>query len=859
MFRLIRRILCSWTVLAAPFFSALVLPAQDTKPERNGSGYQKAVVPFFRQYCLKCHRQGVDDNEFRVDASLKNDFADPTSKARWEEIVNVLNGHQMPPEGEPKPRTEEVAEVVDWITGQIVNAELARRDSKIVLRRLNRDEYQNTIRDLIGLDFDVSGFPQDPPAGGFDNNGGALTISPLHMELYLQAARQLLDQALVETAKPPVLKWRIEPDSGDSDRNRVNYDGQRIIVNGGKNPVEKGFKVIHHSNWDKKLNARDFRMPYAGPYRIRIRAAGRVPARSEVVASAGKALQDRMEQQNRKNPKGAPWTKRKFEQDLKHFQTDPMYDYGPPRLKFTQHLGGQPRVLAELDIDAPLSDPQVYEFEGHFSTEKAGVTIEYAYDVPRVLENFWMQSGDQFARPVLYVDWLEIEGPYYETWPPHSHQLIMGVQANQPVDERVAAKEIIERIMRRAYRRPVSEAEVNQKLQLFTDVRPQADSFIAALKMPLTAILVSPHFLYLAEPPVTGSAVERRGAHQLNDYQLASRLSYFLWSSMPDDELFQLAASGKLREHAVLLSQVDRMLADSKSHALTENFAGQWLGLREVGANPPAADLYPRYDRHLETSMVKESQEFFAKILHDDLSALNLVKSDFVVINERLARFYHIPGVKGDQFRKVQVPQGVHRGGVVTQAAVLTITSNGTRTSPVKRGTWVMKNLLGTDPGLPVANVGDIAPKVPGIDKATVRQRLEIHRKLPQCARCHNKIDPLGFALENFNAAGEWREQEGFGYKGRIGPNDPPIDASASLPDGTRFVGADGLCDALARQQDLFFKCLSGKMLTYALGRELGIADQPAVKRAAAEMREQDNTLRALIKYVVLSETFQSK
>ena len=859
MFRLIRRVLCSWTVLTAPFFTAPFLYAQDTKPEGNGSGYQKAVVPFFRQYCLKCHRQGVDDNEFRVDASLKNDFADPASKARWEEIVNVLNGHQMPPEGESKPRTEEVAEVVDWITGQIVNAELVRRDSKIVLRRLNRDEYQNTIRDLIGLDFDVSGFPQDPPAGGFDNNGGALTISPLHMELYLQAARQILDQALVETPKPPVLKWRIDPDSGDSDRNRVNYDGQRIIVNGGKNPVEKGFKVIHHSNWDKKLNARDFRMPYAGPYRIRIRAAGRVPARSEVVASAGKALQDRMEQQNRKNPKGAPWTKRKFEQDLKHFQTDPMYDYGPPRLKFTQHLGGQPRVLAELDIDAPLSDPQVYEFEGHFSTEKAGVTIEYAYELPRVLENFWMQSGDQFARPVLYVDWLEIEGPYYATWPPHSHQLIMGAQANQPADERVAAKEIIERIMRRAYRRPVSEAEVNQKLQLFTDVRPQSDSFIAALKMPLTAILVSPHFLYLAEPPVTGSVVERRGTHQLNDYQLASRLSYFLWSSMPDDELFQLAASGKLRERAVLLSQVDRMLADSKSHALTENFAGQWLGLREVGANPPAADLYPRYDRHLETSMVKESQEFFAKILHDDLSALNLVKSDFVVINERLARFYHIPGVKGDQFRKVQVPQGVHRGGVVTQAAVLTITSNGTRTSPVKRGTWVMKNLLGTDPGLPVANVGDIAPKVPGIDKATVRQRLEIHRKLPQCARCHNKIDPLGFALENFNAAGEWREQEGFGYKGRIGPNDPPIDASASLPDGTRFVGADGLCDALARQQDLFFKCLSGKMLTYALGRELGIADQPAVKRAAAEMREQDNTLRALIKYVVLSETFQSK
>jgi hypothetical protein len=246
-------------------------------------------------------------------------------------------------------------------------------------------------------------------------------------------------------------------------------------------------------------------------------------------------------------------------------------------------------------------------------------------------------------------------------------------------------------------------------------------------------------------------------------------------------------------------------------------------------------------------------------VLANDLPATTLVKSDFVTINERLARFYGIDGVKGDEFRKVKVPDGVHRGGIPTQASVLTITSNGTRTSPVKRGTWVMKTLLGIDPGLPVANAGEIAPKVPGIDKATVRKRLEIHRTLDQCARCHNKIDPLGFALENFNAAGEWREQEGFGYKGRVEKNDPKIDASSEMIDGTRIVGVEGLQAAILKNEDLFLNCLAGKVLTYALGRELGLADQPTVKAAVAHMKANGKTLRSLLQFVTTCDPFETK
>jgi hypothetical protein len=301
------------------------------------------------------------------------------------------------------------------------------------------------------------------------------------------------------------------------------------------------------------------------------------------------------------------------------------------------------------------------------------------------------------------------------------------------------------------------------------------------------------------------------------------------------------------------------MLADPKADALVKNFAGQWLGLREVGANPPAADLYPQYDRHLEQSIVAESEAYFREFLKQDLDARQMIKSDFVTINERLGRFYGIANVRGDTFQKVSVPKGVSRGGIVTQASILTTTSNGTRTSPVKRGTWILKTLLGTDPGLPVANAGEIAPKVPGIDKATVRQRLEIHRQMPQCARCHNKIDPLGFALENFNAAGEWREQEGFGYKGRVDKNDPKIDASSKMPDGTQIVGVSGLQEAMLKQDDLFLKSLATHLTTYALGRELGLADQPMVDRAVAAMKQDGTTLRALVKAIVASDAFAAK
>lgn len=937
----VKNLLC-WRMILCIWWLGIVFPAllfaKDTTWTPDQVGYHQHAQPFFAKYCITCHAGDNAEGDFALDEEhLANRFTDLSSRSQWREIVNVLNSHEMPPEKERQPSSDEVARIVDWITQQTVQAELQLREQRVVLRRLNNQEYSNTIRDLLGVDFDSSGFPEDPAAGGFDNNGGALTLSPLHVEMYLAAAQQILDRALVEGERPASIKWRFEPRAGAMDRTRLRLDdNNNPIVNGNNNLQEGEWVVVHHNYWDKGVGARDFRVPVPGVYAIRVKTAGRTPTHDQVVASAEQFLAHRRDEQDQQNPAGKKYTQLQYQYDLDHFRQDRMYHYGPPRLKMVLQLGPLPRTVAEFDIEGTPDDPQIHEYRERFTTETAGVGFEYAYSIPRVVENQWMQTHDKFARPELMISWFEIEGPLDDAWPPSSHTRIFFSSPQQKNNEPKYVREVLARFMKRAYRRPVEADEVEDKWKLYQAARSQM-SMVEAVKRPLLAVLTSPNFLYLVEAgsaevgisaasqeqsaptedarvasskktavtdsasktdnrlqnlaskrapsatrsrqgvaqkvPTTGQKSKNKVIRQpgiasdkaqdtpaqinkLSDFEYASRLSYFLWSSMPDDELIQLAESGELRQPETVIGQVDRMLADPRSEAFVKNFAGQWLGLRSVGTNPPAEDLYPQYDRHLETSMVRESEAYFAEFLRQDLDARQMLKSDFVVINERLARFYGIPGVRGDEFRRVAVPAGVHRGGIVTQASILTITSNGTRTSPVKRGTWVLKTLLGTDPGLPVANAGEIAPKVPGIDKATVRKRLEIHRELPQCARCHSKIDPLGFAMENFNAAGEWRDQEGFGYKGRVQQDDPSIDASSQMPDGRKIQGVEGLQAAMLDQDHLFLNALTTKLMTYACGREMGLADQPEIKAAITEMQAHGHSLRSLVKFIASCDTF---
>lgn len=834
------------------FIMVSILAASVAQAQESAS---HPFSPFLKTYCLKCHGPTDQGSDLRLD-TLAADFSDPLTASKWAEVANAINGHSMPPPDEKQPPVKEAAKFAEWLEQSLAKAEIAKRATRIVMRRMNRAEYTNTIRDLVGVDFDASEiFPEDPSAGGFDNIGAALSMSPLQMELYYDAARDILDHALVEGPKPETIKWHFEPEENTqgTDRLRVNRGKFRVLLNDGANTTENGFTVVHHNAWNKNIGFRDFEVPVEGEYIIRFRAAGRVPDREAVVDSARSILDAWRKKEFAKNPKGKKYQDQRVERDSKHFATHDIYNYGPPRVKVSTRIGGTPRVITELDVAATEAAPEVYEVQAHFTTERAGVKLENTYSVPKVLENFWMQNNDEFARPTLLVDWIELEGPIHPQWPPASHSQILFDSPNKRNEARYA-REVIERFMTRAYRRPVTKTEVDAKVSLFTRLRKDKPSFVEAVKVPLAAVLASPNFLFLAEPEAPGTS-----PRQLTAYELASRLSYFLWSTMPDDDLIRAAKMGRLSQSGELKAQIRRMLTDDRSAEFVGNFAGQWLGLRQVGANPPVENLYPRYDRHLEVSMVKETKAFFAEVLHNDLDARELIQSDFVTINERMARFYGIANVKGDHFRRVSAPRDSHRGGLVTQASIHCITSNGTRTSPVTRGVWVMKTLLGTDPGLPVANVGEIPNKVPGIDKATVRERLSIHRENAACARCHDKIDPLGFALENFNASGEWRDQEGHGYNGRIGKNDPVIDASATMPDGTKFNGVEGLQQELRRNEDLFLNALASRMTTYALGRELGFSDRATVREIIASMKKNNYTLRSMIEAIVMSEQFKTK
>lgn len=815
------------------------------------SGYKKIALPFMKEHCVSCHGAKKEKGDLNIEKQLSNNFLDLAETKIWGEIVDAVNSHEMPPEDEDQPNTDEAGKFADWVAGELGRAEVSQRSTKVILRRLNRAEYANTIRDLLGIDLNVEAFPEDAVAGGFDNIGSALTISPMQLELYYDTARKILDDVITRGEQAPMIKWRFEPedDTTGRDRTRIEHDGQRIILNCGKLEKKDGMAVMRIDQWDRKINFRDFYMKHPGIYILRIRASSRVPNRDQVVKSARPFIIERVRKEAGKFK--LPFDPAKIEKQIDHFRKDRMYDYGAARIKVAMKLGGQPRDIGEFEISSRQPAMETLEIPIFFDTQKGGITIFYAYSIPGALENAGFQKREKFARPEALIDWMELEGPIHKQWPPEPHARLF---AGLPTDgdwKQGEARSVIARFMRKAWRRPVTDIEVGHKLALFTKTFAEENDFFEAIKAPLIAVLTSPHFLYIAEPST--------GQRPLDGNEIATRLSYFLWSSMPDEELFALATSGKLTDPGHLGKQVDRLLADPKNSAFVDNFAGQWFDLRKIGANPPAADLFPRYDRHLEMSIAAESLGFFAEILNHDLDLRNFIRSDFVTINERLARFYNIPGVKGNHIRKVSVSPSSKRGGIITQASILSVTSNGTRTSPVVRGTWILKNILGTDPGLPVADVGDIQPKVPGIDKATVRQRLEIHRELAQCARCHNKIDPLGFALENFNAAGDWRDKEGFGYKGRIGKNDPDIDASAKMPDGTEFVGVSGLQKQLLKKEELFLRCISEKLFTYALGRELGYSDKPYIDASIKHLKAGDYTLRSLIHSIVTSEPFLSK
>ena len=828
-------------------------PLGDVLSRVDREAFDDSVRPVLQEFCVKCHGAEKQESGLRIDR-LELDFGKRTVAQHWTEIMDRINSGEMPPEDEPQPNTGQLTKVVSWIVDELRRREAAIQSTggQVVMRRINRSEYNNTVRDLIGIDFQpADDFPADPPAFGFDNVGAAQSISPLQIEKYAAAARRIVDRAIVTGPRPNSIRWRV-PVAGKLPRYEMQkgWDGEDVkihlsvlshtTVKGDRLMVTPPHGYIQLLSWTKPF------LP--GDYIIRIRASADIPSREEVVKFGVGVFTPKADTN--------PWAAEHiFPSMREHYRNEMRFQFGPPRVRIQTQASAA--TITEIDIDAPLDQPNVYEVRTRLETKSGGIVVRNLYNIPATYAMHSLgAAGGHLPQPQLYLDWIELEGPVSDTWPPESHKNIL-IPSERGRGTPEYAREILQRFMARAWRRPVTDAEIDRKLRLYNSVRSQKPNFEEAIKTPLIAVLTSPHFLYLTESSPYDS--EPKAGSQLNQYELASRLSYFLWSSMPDAKLFNLAQQEHLTDDTTLRQQVDRMLADPKSAAFAKNFAGQWLDLREVGVNPPSRNYFRRYDEHLRNSMIRESEGFFAEILHNDLPVTNFIKSDFVTINERLARFYNIENVRGDHIRRVTVPPGVQRGGVLTQASMLTVTSNGTRTSPVVRGKWILENILGDPPPPPPPDAGEIPQKVPGEGKVTVRKRLELHRQLAACAACHSKIDPLGFALENYRGDGSWATKEAHGWHGWISKNDPPIDATARMPDGRKIEGIEDLQAALLEQEDKFMRCLAEKLAVYALGRGMEYSDREWLDSLVENMKTNGKTLRSIIKNIVTSEQFKSK
>jgi hypothetical protein len=757
------------------------------------------VKPFIARHCLSCHSGAKPKGDFDLE-KLKADFTDDKSRAKWQGVLSRVKSGEMPPKGRPRPPEKAVKAFVESIGGRIAQG-------RAVVRRLNRVEYENTIRDLLGIDIELQELlPPDGAANGFDTAGEALHTSSFLLERYLEAADRALAVAIANGPRPPLVKKRYSL----KDEHNVKTSPEKVYRLDGETVV-----MFSSSHWNA-ITVGQFYPPDRGRYRIRISA--------RAVQSGDKPVAFRV-------------------------------DAGPMLMGTKNHLVDY--------FEVPAEKPTVIEFIDHFEARNHIRISPYGLATAHVLNKI---GADKYTGPGLAVEWVEVEGPLHDEWPPASHRRVRGDLPQEKIpnnrhrvevvskDVDADATRILQGFARRAFRRAVTEEDVEPFVELVKSKLAERYSFEQALRVGLKAILVSPEFLFLREE-----------AGKLNDFALASRLSYFLWSTMPDDELLLVAEKKELGKPDVLRAQVDRMLNHPKARAFAENFTGQWLGLRDIDFTEPSHLLYPEYDAMLRAAMVKETELFFAEVLKNDLSLTNFVASDFSFLNERLAKHYGIPGVEGVAFRRVKLPPESHRGGVLTMASVLKTTANGTTTSPVVRGAWVLDRILGTPPSPPPANVPAIEPDIRGA--TTIREQLAKHRAAPGCNSCHARIDPPGFALESFDVIGGWRDHyrtTGSGKPVEVDGRRMPYHEGKKVDpaddfNGEKFADIDEFKQLLLKDKDRLARALAEKLLTYATGARPSLVDEAAVEAIIRKVREKNYGFRTLVHEVVQSKIFQTK
>ena len=770
------RQLCKLTA-AVSFFATLLAPVLSTQLNAQDNAknslrqsqktYSAEIRPILKNNCADCHWGEDADAGFDLEP-----FTDVSkildNRIEWQKVLRRVSKKQMPPEDADPLREQDHEKLVEWIDQLINNLDCTEQfPGTVTIRRLNRTEYRNTIRDLTGVDFEPAvDFPGDDVGYGFDNIGDVLSLPPILMEKYLASAEQILNKAIVD------------PDTLRVDKQLVGAD----------------FPTIQGSRYDDEIHSLSESGTLALPVRF-------LPGNYRVTVEA---YGDQA---------------------------------GDEPAKMSVGLGGQ--QTQTVDVTSEFRRPSTHQFR--FTVERSQ-KLDLQVTFPN---DFWNPNGrknDQDRN--LHIISVHIVGPLgVETQLPESHQRIIVATPGEQLNDSDAADRVIRHFTNRAFRRRATPDELRRIKKLYTQARDDGDTYEEALQYALQAPLVSPFFLYKVEtpPPADGRS------HNLPEFELATSLSYFLWSSMPDEQLFVAAGKRKLHDPNSYREQVRRMLADPKANAIVENFAEQWLNLRVLEQLEPDSDLFPGCDAEMLEDMATETKMVFADLLQRDGSILELLRSDYTFVNQRLAKHYGIADVNGPKFRKVSL-QGARRGGILTHASILTLTSNPNRTSPVKRGKWIMENLLGEEP--PPA-LPDAAPlKSQAEQGGSLRERMEQHRSDPNCASCHRKMDQLGFALENYDAVGRWRDKDG----------GQPIDASAELPDGVKFDGAAELQIALQNDlRDQFLTCITEKLLIFALGRGLTFADQCAVDKIIERASKQDYRISELIIAVAESEPFKHR
>lgn len=838
-------------------------------PKPRLEEFRRDVEAILKKNCVQCHGPETHEGNIRID-SLDPDLLHGEDVNWWLEVLAVLSNGEMPPADEARLADEDRSKVVEWLSAEIQVASAVRRAEQghSSFRRMTRYEYNYALQDLLGLPYEFARDlpPESTSEDGFQNSSEMLHMSGIQFGAYRELSRNALKKATVEGERPASVYWGVSMQSAAADAWAGQDQQLEEIREKHKDDPEKLQQELERQ-------AAEFRTRPNGTH-YRDLSTGRAAAATWNYGGAKYAW--------------APTKDRPtVPEDFNHVAMI------PPKQKLIIELGNQVPDAGTLRVRVRASrtsvehngDPSLQlEFGWQASNDSAAsvrisdnaVAVDAAPEIPKFYQwdiplseiyprNLMRRTAKMGATPSpseyvklvnssisqgdIQIDYVEIAAPVYEQWPPDSHTRIF-IDSLNKADETAYAREVLTKFISRAWRRHITPAEVDRKLALFTKIRPECDDFQEAMIEVLATVLSSPQFLYLVRSDPSNQAGDNSTVERLSDSELATRLSMFLWCSTPDKELRDLAAERQLSGRDVLIAQVRRMLADARSRRFSKHFVRQWLGMPLLDFLSVDRKAYPQFDPSLKEALQEEPVAFFHEVLQNNHSMLDFIHADYTMANERLAGHYGLNDVYGNHFRRVQLGPQHTRGGLLTQAGLLAMNSDGKDSHPLKRGIWMLESLLNDPPPPPPPAVPEIDLADPEIAKLTLKQRIENHRNHAACMSCHAKIDPWGIAFENFDAVGNWRTQ----IEGK------PVDASSRLFNGQKLDGMDGLKRfLLENRQDQFVRATVHKMTTYALGRPLTFGDRSDVDRITANLRQQGDGLATMVTLIVTSNIFQSR